>query len=1281
MSKLDELKKLIDDKNPNKGMRDFLQTVKILKGDKGDPGYNPVRGKDYYTEKDINIMIEYIQSKVRDGIDGIDGADGKDGAVGPAGKDAESPVRGIDYWTEKDQAKILKEILGQIPKPKDGITPSTDEVVNKAVDILKQKPIEFKDIRGTEKLVELLKLGGFRGGGTSVKIQTEDGLVSISPLTILKVTNGTLTDDGSGVASLDTGGSGSSILLETNGVPNGDQTVLNLVEGTNMTITDDGMGNITFDATGGSGSGTVTDFVFTDANGFDGTVTNSTTTPTLSLITTVADTRVMFSNSGAMTGDAGLTYSSSTDTLTLASTLVLGASGVDGFIRNASFPTTDYIQFVNSSNDINFISGSSIFLALNGSAAVADFNPNGGNLVYRFRSAGNPFNFVVNAGNNTVGVGIASDTPAALLDIGQVGAGAVVRLEGNTSGYTEIKPAAAVTNWVLTLPPNDGNNLEFLQTNGSGTTVWAAAPVPTTITVANEATDTTCFVGFFTAATGDLQPKTNVNMLFNSNTGVATFASTVLTTTDINGGTIDGTIIGGASAAAGTFTAIVGTSVTDSGLTAGRVTFAGVGGLLSDDADMTFSGSRLTVTDLTVTNTITGSISGNAATVTTNANLTGPITSSGNATAVANSINLPASPTTTTQAQGDNSTKIATTAYVDAAIQSQNYKEAVKYASVAVLPSIVYANGSSGVGRTLTGVALAAISLDGASPGLGDRVLIKNQASDFQNGIYVVTQTGSGIAVFILTGATDADQSNEYKTGDAVFVTAGNTLANTVWAYTGIDNPTIGTTSLTYVQISADLIVGQSSILSGTNTRILYNNNGVLGEYTLTGSGTVAVMQTSPTLITPVLGVAAYTTLTGGNITDSALTSGRVTYAGAAGILKDASTFLFDGTNLGIGATPDSLLTVAKQTTIVAAVSGSTAHFIGLDANPLRITFDTHNAGTSGTALFGRRSRGTAGSPGALVAADTIYSLNALGYGATAYATASTGLISFKAAENFTDTAMGTDFVITTTPLLSVTAAEVARFTGTQMTIGVAGTLLGKIAFSGNTSGATTVQSLAAASGTLTLPSATDTLVGKATTDTFTNKTITSSTDVLGGVTMTLGSDASGDVYYRNSSGILTRVAAGATNTILTMGASSVPAWGAWGYTIQGQASAINPLDGEVRYFGLSSSVSGSTTANFNHLYMPIAGTITKVYFWSVIAGTLGTTETSTLSVRLNNTTDTTVTSSMKHDATSALWSNTGLAIAVAANDFIEMKVAYPTFATNPTNVVYEFVVYISVPS
>lgn len=80
-------------------------------------------------------------------------------------------------------------------------------------------------------------------------------------------------------------------------------------------------------------------------------------------------------------------------------------------------------------------------------------------------------------------------------------------------------------------------------------------------------------------------------------------------------------------------------------------------------------------------------------------------------------------------------------------------------------------------------------------------------------------------------------------------------------------------------------------------------------------------------------------------------------------------------------------------------------------------------------------------------------------------------------------------------------------------------------------------------SAVLTFPSTTDTIVGRATTDTLTNKTLTSSTNVLGGVTLTLGSDANGDTYYRGS-GVLTRVAKGTAGQVYTMNSgATAPEW------------------------------------------------------------------------------------------------------------------------------------------
>ena len=104
----------------------------------------------------------------------------------------------------------------------------------------------------------------------------------------------------------------------------------------------------------------------------------------------------------------------------------------------------------------------------------------------------------------------------------------------------------------------------------------------------------------------------------------------------------------------------------------------------------------------------------------------------------------------------------------------------------------------------------------------------------------------------------------------------------------------------------------------------------------------------------------------------------------------------------------------------------------------------------------------------------------------------------------------------------------------------------GDLSLAGSSTGSTLVNAAATASGTLTLPAATDTLVGKATTDTLTNKTLASSTDVLGGVTLTLGSDATGDIYYRNSGGVLTRLPIGSGTQVLGI-TTGLPAWVAGG--------------------------------------------------------------------------------------------------------------------------------------
>jgi hypothetical protein len=163
-------------------------------------------------------------------------------------------------------------------------------------------------------------------------------------------------------------------------------------------------------------------------------------------------------------------------------------------------------------------------------------------------------------------------TTAAIIDYAQP-------LDADLTSWAGVTRAAGFDTFAAT--PTSAN-LDSLVTDdtGSGALVFANTPTlvtpllgtPTsgvltnctglpTILAANEATDTSCFLAFFTAATGELGPKTNANLTLNSNTGVVTFASAVLTTADINGGTVDGAVIGGASAAAGTFTTLAGTTI------------------------------------------------------------------------------------------------------------------------------------------------------------------------------------------------------------------------------------------------------------------------------------------------------------------------------------------------------------------------------------------------------------------------------------------------------------------------------------------------------------------------------------------------------------------------------------------------------------------------------------------------------------------------------------------------------------------------------------------------
>jgi hypothetical protein len=86
-----------------------------------------------------------------------------------------------------------------------------------------------------------------------------------------------------------------------------------------------------------------------------------------------------------------------------------------------------------------------------------------------------------------------------------------------------------------------------------------------------------------------------------------------------------------------------------------------------------------------------------------------------------------------------------------------------------------------------------------------ERVLVKNQTTGSQNGLYVVTSTGDGSNPYILTRASDADNSpaGEIAYGDFCFIQNGSTNAGYGYIVNTTGTITIGTTSISYVQFNA----------------------------------------------------------------------------------------------------------------------------------------------------------------------------------------------------------------------------------------------------------------------------------------------------------------------------------------------------------------------------------------------------------------------------------------------------------------------------------------------
>jgi hypothetical protein len=368
------------------------------------------------------------------------------------------------------------------------------------------------------------------------------------------------------------------------------------------------------------------------------------------------------------------------------------------------------------------------------------------------------------------------------------------------------------------------------------------------------------------------------------------------------------------------------------------------------------------------------------------------------------------------------SNDIANKSYVDSIATNVNFHTACSYATAAVLPANTYNNGTGGVGATLTANANGALVVDSytfVSPGdLNKRVLVKDEAAGANNGVYTVTQVGDASNPYILTRATDYDTSgsgvDQIDQGDMMLVLFGTVNANTSWVQQTALPITVGTTALVFIEFAAvqtytagtglSLITNQFSITnigtagtygSATQTPVLTTNaqgqvTGVtnttitpaVGSITglatgvatflatpssanlaaamtdETGTGAL-VFATSPTLVTPILGVPQSGDFSIGTFTwptfnqNTTGTASNVTgiVAVANGGTGTATPALVAGTNVSItGSWPNQTINSSNPGGTVTSVAATVPSFLSVSGSPITSS-GTLAITYSGTAL------------------------------------------------------------------------------------------------------------------------------------------------------------------------------------------------------------------------------------------------------------------------------------------------------------------------------------------
>lgn len=308
-----------------------------------------------------------------------------------------------------------------------------------------------------------------------------------------------------------------------------------------------------------------------------------------------------------------------------------------------------------------------------------------------------------------------------------------------------------------------------------------------------------------------------------------------------------------------------------------------------------------------------------------------------------------------------NATDIVNKTYVDGLVASGiHFHQPVRVESPINL-NATYNNGTAGVGATLTNAGTqAALVIDGVTLSVNDRVLIYTQTTQTQNGIYVVSNVGSGSTNWVLTRSSDANtyvinSAAGLSEGSTVFVQEGATGSGETYTCNTSGVITFGTTNITFAQISSAQIysAGTGLTLAGTqfsitNTAVTagsYGSSSSVGTFSVNAQGQLTAAATTAIAIAnnQVSGLGTMSTqnansvaITGGAV-DGA-TVGATTATTVRGTTVTATTeFSGPGTSLtgtaaglsigGNAATATSATTATNATNVATTATSTNSDF------------------------------------------------------------------------------------------------------------------------------------------------------------------------------------------------------------------------------------------------------------------------------------------------------------------------------------------------------------------